>query len=74
MLENIKRLCAEQGITIQQLEDKANIAAGTVGRWGKGGKLLPSVDKAKRVADALGVTVDELLRDDCDDTIRNQEV
>lgn len=62
MLENIKRYCADQGLTIQQLEEKAQIAAGTIGRWGKDGKLMPSVDKVKRVADVLGTTVDELLK------------
>lgn len=64
MLENIKRLCAEQDITIQQLELRASIAVGTIGRWGKDGKLQPAVDKVKRVADVLGVTVDELLREE----------
>lgn len=63
MLENIKRLCALQGLTIQQLEDRAQISAGTIGRWGRDGKLMPSVDKVKRVADTLGVTVDELLKE-----------
>lgn len=63
MQENIKRLCAERGLTIQKLEDEAGIASGTIGRWGRDGKLIPSVDKVKKVADALGVTVDELLKD-----------
>ena len=66
MLENIKRLCGEQGLTIQKLEEKSGIAVGTIGRWGAGGKLMPSVDKVKRVADTLGVTVDELLREEED--------
>lgn len=66
MVENIRRLCAEQGLTIQQLEDRACIASGTVGRWGKDGKFTPSVDKVKRVADALGVTVDDLLKEDAE--------
>jgi transcriptional regulator with XRE-family HTH domain len=67
LLANIKRLCTDQGLTIQQLEDKAQIAAGTIGRWGRDGKLMPSVDKVKRVADTLGVTVDELLKEEDDD-------
>ncbi len=64
MLTNIKRLCTVQGLTIQQLEEKAQISAGTIGRWGRDGKLMPSVDKVKRVADTLGVTVDELLKEE----------
>lgn len=67
MVENIKRICAERGMTVQQLEERANVAAGTVGRWGKDGKFTPAVDKVKRVADALGVTVDELLREEAAD-------
>ena len=63
MLANIKRLCTVQGLTIQQLEDRAQISAGTIGRWGQDGQFMPSVDKVKRVADVLGVTVDELLKE-----------
>ncbi len=69
MVENIKRLCAMQGLTIQQLEAKAGIPAGTIGRWGKDGKYIPAVDKVKRAADVLGVTVDELLREDTTDAV-----
>jgi len=69
LLANIKRLCISQGLTIQQLEDKAQISAGTIGRWGRDGKLMPSVDKVKRVADVLGVTVDELLREEAADAV-----
>lgn len=64
MVENIKRLCSAQGLTIQQLEAKAGIPAGTIGRWGKDGKYMPAVDKVKKAADVLGVTVDELLREE----------
>ncbi len=69
MIENIKRLCSEQGLTIQQLEAKAGIAECTIGRWGKDGKLQPSIDKVKRVADVLGVTVDELLKEASDNAV-----
>ena len=69
MVENIKRICAERGMTVQQLEERANVAAGTVGRWGKNGKFTPAVDKVKRVADALGVTVDELLLEEAADAV-----
>lgn len=69
LLENIKRLCAEQGINIRQLEEKAGVAYGTIGRWGKGGKLFPSIEKVKKVADALGVTMDEIYREEAEDGI-----
>ena len=61
MLENIKAICKQKGLSILQLEQNAGLAANTVYRWKEN---MPSVDKVKRVADVLGVTVDELLRED----------
>lgn len=59
MLENIKALCAERGITIAELERACGITPRTVYRWNEN---TPSVTRAKLVADYLCVTVDELLR------------
>lgn len=59
MLENIRRICKERDLSILRLEREAGLAAHTMCRWDKN---IPSVDKVKRVADALGVTVDDLLR------------
>lgn len=61
MLENIKAICKQKGLSILQLEQNAGLAANTVYRWKEN---MPSVDKVKRVADVLGVTVDDLLRED----------
>lgn len=59
MLENIKRLCAERGISLSELERLSGLSRNTVGKWDEN---RPSVDKAKAVADCLGVPLDELLR------------
>lgn len=61
MLEIIKRLCAQRSITIRQLESSAGITERAIYRWDEN---TPSVDKVKRVADVLGVTVDDLLKED----------
>ena len=61
MLDKILALCAEQGISLSELERRAGLKAKTVYRWGEN---RPSVDKVKKVADALGVTVDDLLAED----------
>lgn len=61
MLENIKAICKQRGLSIQQLEQNAGLAANTIYRWKEN---IPSVDKVKRVADVLGVTVDDLLKED----------
>ena len=55
----IKRLCKEQKITIGSLEQKTGISRNAISRWDKNS---PSVDKVKKVADFLGVTVDDLLK------------
>lgn len=64
MLEKIKELCKAKGLSLRQLEQEAGIALNTITRWGEN---VPSVDKAKKVADALGVTLDELMREEGED-------
>lgn len=61
LLENIKKECRKQGITIDSLEKTAGIAENSVYRWGK---VSPSVDKVQRAAAVLRVTVDELLKEE----------
>ena len=58
ILENIKRLCKERKTNIACLEKEVGVGAGTIYKWGK---VSPSVDKLKAVADYFGVTVDSLL-------------
>lgn len=60
LLHNIKRLCAEQGITIAELERKALLNEATICKWGT---TMPAADKLVRVAKVLGVTIEELLED-----------
>jgi transcriptional regulator with XRE-family HTH domain len=55
----IKRLCKSKRIPIYELEDKLGLSRTSISRWDKNS---PSVDKVKKVADFLGVTVDELLK------------
>ncbi|MBQ6163332.1 MAG: helix-turn-helix transcriptional regulator [Clostridia bacterium] len=56
----IRARCKDRGITVQELERRADIRRNTINRWGVN---IPSVDKVMRVADVLGVTVDELLKE-----------
>ena len=57
---NIKRICREKHMTVFDLEKQAGLPFNTITRWGKNS---PGVDKVKKAADALGVTVDELLKE-----------
>lgn len=61
ILESIKKMCKERGITIAKLERETKIGNGTIARWGKS---TPRIDSLKSVADYFGVTLDELLKED----------
>lgn len=58
--DNIKALCDEQGLTVMALEQKAGLSNGAVGRWRT---HKPGVVYLKKAADVLGVTVDDLLKE-----------
>lgn len=61
MLNNIKRLCAKNNISIQKLEKALGFGNGTIARWDEN---RPSIDRAVLVADYFGCTVDELLKEE----------
>lgn len=58
--ETIKALAEKQGISLKQLEVKAGIGNGTIGKWRE--QQNPGIDTLKKVADALGVTVATIVK------------
>lgn len=58
ILHNIKRLCTERGISLNDLEEMSGIGKNTIYRWGE---HSPGIDKVLKVAKTLGVTVEQLL-------------
>lgn len=63
MLRNkIKKLCSDRGITVRELEISLGMSGNTITRWT--GTARPSVNTLLKVANALGVSVDELLREE----------
>lgn len=60
-LNKIKGLCREKGITLRTLEELAGLGTNSIYRWEENN---PSVDKVKNVADVLGVTIEELLKEE----------
>ena len=56
--DRVKALCDEKGLSISQLETLAGLGNGTIGGWRVS---VPAVDTVKRVADALGITVNDLI-------------
>lgn len=58
LIENIRALCAERGISISALEKGAGLGNGVISRWGESSPRLESV---LAVASFLDVPVDRLL-------------
>lgn len=61
--ENIKRIREEKGLTQQTLADNLYVTRQAVSRW-EGGSRYPDLMTAKKMAQFLGVTLDELLSDE----------
>ena len=61
--ENLKRIREEKGLTQQTLADNLYVTRQAVSRW-EGGSRYPDLMTAKKMAQFLGVTMDELLSDD----------
>lgn len=58
ILENIRHLCAERGLTVKDLERETGLSNGAVAKWANSS---PKVDTLKKVADYFGVTLDYLV-------------
>ena len=59
--KNICRLAKNKGLSINKLEQAANLSSGSICRWGN--SVSPTVKSLKKVADILCVTVGDLLSD-----------
>jgi transcriptional regulator with XRE-family HTH domain len=56
----IRQLREEAGLSQKALAHKAKISQGKVSEY-ESGKSIPRLDSARRIADALGVSIDELV-------------
>ena len=61
MLEKIKELCKEKGMSISQLEQSLGFGNKAIYKWDE---QTPGIDRVKKVADYFGVTVDYLISDE----------
>ena len=60
LLDKIKKMCAEKGVSIADVEAAAGVGKNVIYKWDKS---VPSIKNLKSVADYFGVTVDELLKE-----------
>lgn len=60
IFDNVRHLCREKGISITKLEDDLGFARSSVCKWNKN---EPGIRKVQKVAEYLGVPIEELLRE-----------
>ena len=59
-MKGLKAIRERRGLTLQQIEDLTGVDGNTISRYERG-VLSPTSKTALRIAEALGITVDELL-------------
>lgn len=59
--ENVKRLSGKKGKSIRAIEMQAGLGNGVIRGWKNSS---PTVDKLKAVADVLGVSLEELIKEE----------
>ena len=56
--ERVQDMCDKRGITVNKLEQLADLSQGSIKNWDR---HMPSIDKVYRVAEVLEVSVDYLF-------------
>jgi transcriptional regulator with XRE-family HTH domain len=60
--QNIQKLAAKKGITIQKLEMECGLTSGIIAKWRDNNN--PKIENLKKVADYFHVSVDKLLKEE----------
>ena len=61
LLQKIRSIASEKGLSICSIEKMAGLSQNSIPKWDR---VEPSVFKVKTVADILGVTLDELMKEE----------
>ena len=62
MYKSYVRIRDERGLTDYEVAKRAGFSAGTLSDW-KAGRYTPKLDKIRKIAEVLGVTIDELAKE-----------
>lgn len=60
LYDNVKRVCDEKGISVGKLEKELELSNGSICKWNES---EPGIRKVQKVAEYLGVPIEELLRE-----------
>lgn len=58
LYDKVKAVCKGKGVSVGKMEKDLEFSNGSICKWNEN---EPSVGKVQKVADYLGITVDELL-------------
>lgn len=58
--ENVKAIADKKGISIYELEKKAGLGNGTIGKWND---VSPNVENLSKVAKVLNVSINTLIKE-----------
>lgn len=59
--QRIKEACQQQGLSIRSLEQQAGLSNGSISKWVESS---PTVDSLTAVTKVLGITMDDLCKDE----------
>lgn len=72
-LDKIDEYCAQHKISQTRFERDAGISKGLISKW-RSGKNNPRMDSLQKAADHIGITFDDLMREDAADYTRHKPV
>ena len=61
LYDNVKRLCEKNGVSVLSLEKALDFPRSSICKWNEN---EPGIRKVQKVADYLGVSIEELLKDE----------
>ncbi len=61
MYDNVKKICEEKGISVGKIEKDLQLSNGSICKWNEN---EPGIRKVQKVADYLGVSIEELLAEE----------
>lgn len=61
LYDNVKKICEEKGISVGKIEKDLQLSNGSICKWNEN---EPGIRKVQKVADYLGVSIEELLKDE----------